>query len=73
MRDPDATRAVISALQQVHGDEAALAMFARGVTLATVIQAVLSRPMSNLEAVRLVARSLGGLRDIARPRPAISL
>ena len=59
MRDPDSTRPVTSALQQVHGEEAALAMLALGVTLATVIQAVLSRPMSNREAVRLVARSLG--------------
>jgi hypothetical protein len=58
VRDPDAIRAITTALQQAHGDEAALAMLARGVTLATVLQAVLSGPMSNREAVRLIARSL---------------
>jgi len=50
---------IVKAVRQVHGDEAARAMLADGISLASLFKALLAAPMPNREAVRLVSRSFG--------------
>ncbi len=59
LKDPDAIAAIVSALRRIHGDDAARAMLADGVTLAALIDAMFSQPIANRDAVRLITRALG--------------
>ena len=66
MHDPRAVAAIIGALRQVHGDEAARVMLQDGMTLETLIDALLCAPLSNRDAVRLMnAALLSGDFDVA--------
>jgi hypothetical protein len=59
LNDPKAVTAIVTALRQVHGDDAARTMLAGGMSLASLLAALLAAPMSNRDAVRLITRSLG--------------
>ncbi|WP_375780378.1 hypothetical protein ACE103_17020 [Bradyrhizobium sp. ma5] len=58
MKDPEAVAAIVSALREAHGDEVARIFLADGVTLAALVDAVLSLPIKNSAAVRAIARAL---------------
>ena len=51
MRDPNTVAGIINALRQVHGDDIARVMLNEGVSLAVLIDAVLSSPLKNHDAV----------------------
>lgn len=57
LKDPQAVAAIVSTLRQVHGDNVARVLLADGVSLAALMDAAFSLPMSNKEAVRMVARA----------------
>lgn len=58
MKDPEAVAAIVSALRQVHGDNIARALLADGVSLAALMDAVLTLRIRNSDAVRMIARAL---------------
>ncbi|WP_408918073.1 hypothetical protein [Bradyrhizobium arachidis] len=58
MKDPAAVAAIVSILRRVHGDDIARALLADGVRLAALIDAAFSLPISNSDAVRMIARAL---------------
>jgi hypothetical protein len=58
MRDPDTVAGIVNALRQVHGDDIARVMLNDGLSLAALIDAVLSSPLKNQDAVKLITRAL---------------
>jgi hypothetical protein len=58
MRDPDTVAGIVTALRQVHGDCVARLMLNDGLSLAALIDALLSAPLRNLDAVKLIKRAL---------------
>ena len=58
MRDPHAVAAIVRALRLVHGDDTARVMLTNGTTLAAIIDALLSSPLTNRAAVKLLTRVL---------------
>ncbi|UPJ54423.1 hypothetical protein IVB30_33135 [Bradyrhizobium sp. 200] len=58
LNDPAAVAAIVSTLRRVHGDNIAQTLLADGVSLAVLIDAAFSLPVSNSDAVRMIARAL---------------
>ncbi|MFL5238073.1 MAG: hypothetical protein ACJ8EL_10805 [Rhizomicrobium sp.] len=58
LRNPDAIAALVSALRLVHGDEVARTMLLQRMSLAALIDAMLSAPIAHRDAVRYVATAL---------------
>lgn len=58
LKDPDAVAAIVSTLRRVHGDNIARTLLADGMSLAVLIDAAFSLPISNSDAVRMIARAL---------------
>ncbi|OAF16550.1 hypothetical protein AYJ54_05180 [Bradyrhizobium centrolobii] len=58
LKDPDAVAAIVSTLRRVRGDNVARALLAERVSLAALIDAAFSLPISNSDAVRMIARAL---------------
>ncbi len=58
LKDPDAVAAIVSILRRVHGENIARALLADGVSLAALIDAAFSLPISNSDAIRVIARAL---------------
>ena len=67
MRDPNTVSGIVSALRQVHGDDIARVMLNDGLSLATLIDAVLRSPLKNQDAVKLITRALGSGDFIVTP------
>jgi hypothetical protein len=65
LKDPVA--AIVSILRRVHGDDAARAMLAEGMTLATLLNAAFSLPMANREGVRMIVRAVASGDFIISP------
>ena len=58
MKNPDAIAVIISALRHVHGDDIARMMLVEGMSLANLIDAMFSAPLSHREAVRAITDGL---------------
>ena len=58
MRDPNTVAAIVDALREAYGDDIARVMLSDGVSLATLIDALLCSPLKNSDAVRLITRAL---------------
>ena len=58
MRDPRAISAIVGALRQVHGDEAARLMLQDGMTLEALIDALIRAPLSDRDSARLMGTAL---------------
>ncbi|WP_433995296.1 hypothetical protein [Bradyrhizobium manausense] len=58
LKNPDAIAAIVSALRHVHGDDIARMMLVEGMTLANLIDAMFSAPMTHREAVRAITDGL---------------
>ena len=58
MRDPKTVAAIVGSLRQVHGDDLARTMLNEGVSLAVVIDALSSSPLSNRDAIKLIKQAL---------------
>ncbi len=67
MRDPKTVAAIVNALRQVHGDDLARVMLNDGLSLAALIDAVLSSPLKNNDGVKLITRALYGGDFIVTP------
>jgi hypothetical protein len=66
MHDPRAVAAIIGALRQVHGDDAARVMLQDGMTLEALIDALRRAPLSDRDSARLIGTALeSGDFDIA--------
>ena len=66
MHDPHAVAKIVNALRQAHGDAATRLMLDLGMTLETLIEALLNAPLSHGDAVRLMTTALeAGDFDIA--------
>jgi hypothetical protein len=57
-KNPEAVAAIVSALRHVHGDDIAHVLLSDGVSLAVIIDAVLSLPIANYKAARIVANAI---------------
>jgi hypothetical protein len=57
MHDPSVVATIVEALRQVHGDAAARLML-QGMTLETLIDALLRAPLKNRDAARLTTAAL---------------
>ena len=57
MHDPSVVATIVEALRQVHGDAAARLML-QGMTLETLIDALLRAPLRNRDAARLMTAAL---------------
>lgn len=58
LKDPYAVAVIASTLRRAHGDNVARAFLTQGMSLAALISAAFSLPISNSEAVRMIARAL---------------
>lgn len=58
MKNPDAIAVIISALRHVHGDDIARMMLVEGMSLANLIDAMFSAPLTHREAVRAITDGL---------------
>jgi len=58
MRNPHAVAAIVAALRHVHGDDIARVSLSDGVSLAVIIDAVLSVPVANRVSVRVLAEAI---------------
>ena len=57
-KNPEAVAAIVSALRHVHGDDIARLLLSDGVSLAVIIDAVLSLPIANHNAARIIAKAI---------------
>jgi hypothetical protein len=55
---PEHFAAIANALRRVHGDDIARVMLSDGLSLATLIDALLRPPLKNRDAVKLITRTL---------------
>ena len=67
MRDPNTVAAFVNVLRQVHGDDLARVMLNDGLSLATLIDALLRPPLKNRDAVKLITRALSSGDFIVTP------
>jgi hypothetical protein len=58
LKNPDAVAAIVSALRHVYGDEIARLMLVEGMSLADLIDAMFSAPLTHREAVRDITDAL---------------
>ena len=58
MKNPDAIAVIVSALRHVHGDDIARMMLVEGMSLANLIDAMFSAPLTHREAVRAITDGL---------------
>ncbi|WP_426423361.1 hypothetical protein [Bradyrhizobium genosp. A] len=58
LKNPDAIAAIVSALRHVYGDEVARMMLVEGMSLASLIDAMFSAPLTHREAVRAITDGL---------------
>jgi hypothetical protein len=58
VKNPEAIAAIASALRNTYGDEQARVLLSDGVSLAAIIEAVLSLPVANNVSVRMIAKAL---------------
>ena len=58
LKNPDAIASIVSALRHVHGDELARHMLVEGMSLADLIDAMFSAPLTHREAVRAMTDGL---------------
>jgi hypothetical protein len=58
LKNPDAVAAIVAALRHVYGDEVARLMLVEGMSLADLIDAMFSAPMTHREAVRAITDGL---------------
>ncbi|MDA9438106.1 hypothetical protein XH98_03015 [Bradyrhizobium sp. CCBAU 51745] len=58
MKNPDAIAVIVSALRHVHGDDIARIMLVEGMSLANLIDAMFSAPLTHREAVRAITDGL---------------
>src|SRR5512140_181456 len=57
-KDSETVEAIVSALRHVHGEDIARLMLSNGVSMAVVIDAVLSRPIANHNSARIIAKAI---------------
>jgi hypothetical protein len=67
MRDPNTVAGIVNALRQVYGDDIARTMLNDGLSLAVLIDTLLSSPLKNSDAVKLITRALGSGDFIVTP------
>ena len=67
MRDPNTVAAIVTVLRQVHGDDLTRVMLNDGLSLATLIDALLCSSLKNHDAVKLITRALGSGDFIVTP------
>jgi hypothetical protein len=58
MHDPNTVAAIVDALRQSYGDDIARAMLNDGLSLATLIDALLCSSLNNRDAVKLITQVL---------------
>jgi hypothetical protein len=58
LKNPDAVASIVAALRHVYGDEIARLMLVEGMSLADLIDAMFSAPLSHREAVRDITDGL---------------
>ncbi|WP_342739754.1 hypothetical protein [Bradyrhizobium sp. B117] len=58
LKNPDAVAAIVAALRHVYGDEVARMMLVGGMSLATLIDAMFSAPLTHRQAVRAITDGL---------------
>ncbi|MBC9881483.1 hypothetical protein G8O24_29595 [Bradyrhizobium sp. INPA01-394B] len=58
LKNPDAIAVIVSALRDVHGDDIARMMLVEGMSLANLIDAMFSAPLTHREAVRAMTDGL---------------
>jgi len=58
LKNPDAVAAIVTALRHVYGDEIARLMLVEGMSLADLIDAMFSAPLTHREAVRDITDGL---------------
>ena len=67
MRDPETVVAIVSALRQAHGDNLARILLNDGLSLASLIGALLRAPLKNPDAIKLITRALSSGDFIVTP------
>ncbi|UWU79566.1 hypothetical protein N2603_14210 [Bradyrhizobium huanghuaihaiense] len=58
LKNPDAVAAIVAALRHIYGDEVARLMLVEGMTLANLIDAMFSAPLTHREAIRAITDGL---------------
>ncbi|MDA9436588.1 hypothetical protein [Bradyrhizobium sp. CCBAU 51627] len=58
LKNPEAVAAIVSALRHVHGDDIARLMLIEGMSLANLLDAMFSAPLTHREAVRAITDGL---------------
>ncbi|GGI20119.1 hypothetical protein GCM10010987_07760 [Bradyrhizobium guangdongense] len=58
LKNPEAVAAIVSALRHVHGDDIARLMLVEGMSLANLLEAMFSAPLTHREAVRAITDGL---------------
>jgi hypothetical protein len=58
LKNPDAVAAIVTALRHVYGDEVARVMLIEGMSLANLIDAMASAPLTHREAIRAITDAL---------------
>ena len=58
LKNPDAVAAIVAALRHVYGDEVARLLLVEGMSLATLIDAMSSAPLTHREAIRAITDGL---------------
>jgi hypothetical protein len=58
LKNPDAVAAIVAALRHVYGDEVARLMLVEGMSLANLIDAMFSAPLTHRESVRAITDGL---------------
>jgi hypothetical protein len=67
MRDPKTVAAIVNVLRQAYGDDIARVMLNDGLSLAALIDALLTSPLKNRDAVKLITRALSSGDFIVTP------
>ncbi|MBR0792279.1 hypothetical protein JQ631_24610 [Bradyrhizobium manausense] len=58
LKNPDAIAVIVSALRDVHGDDVARMMLVEGMSLANLLDAMFSAPLTHREAIRAITDGL---------------
>ncbi|QQO23220.1 hypothetical protein JJB98_26405 [Bradyrhizobium diazoefficiens] len=58
LKNPDAVAAIVAALRHVYGDEVARLLLVEGISLANLIDAMSSAPLTHREAIRAITDGL---------------
>lgn len=58
LKNPDAVAAIVAALRHVYGDEVARLLLVEGMSLANLIDAMSSAPLTHREALRAITDGL---------------